>query len=125
MNATIPALFYVEQLQQTWDDQMYLKSMLWTTLQRLFVYSDITKFMLSSSSNMTKIGLIIPFVLEQGQYAGIVMLLQGEWTCEPCGSACRLFPHLGLIQDCNLCMSVVYKSRGSERQGLDGSKTGQ
>lgn len=57
---------------------MYLKSMLWTTLQRLFAYSNVTKFMLSSSGNMTKIGLIIPFVLEQGQYAGIVMLSQGE-----------------------------------------------
>jgi hypothetical protein len=86
VNFITPSPFYVEDLQKIGDDQMYLKSTLWAGLQRLLAYSIVTEFILPPPSNVAKTTLNLPCVQETGETAVIGLQLQGEGTCEPCGS---------------------------------------
>jgi hypothetical protein len=86
VNVITPSPFYVEDLQKIGDDQMYLKSTLWAGFQRLLAYSIVTEFILTPPSNVAKTTLNLPCVQEIGKTAVIGLQLQGEGTCEPCGS---------------------------------------
>jgi hypothetical protein len=49
-------------------------------------YSIVTEFILTPPSNVAKTTLNLPCVQEIGKTAVIGLQLQGEGTCEPCGS---------------------------------------
>jgi hypothetical protein len=104
-NVIVTKPFYIADLEKLGDDRLHLKTTVWPLLQKLASSEDVRKFRKQFRKDMAAVGITQTQLTKSGTEAEFVAELQGEGTCGPTSSYCKLSPHLAfnVTSDCAIC----------------------